>query len=342
MAGNRIIFIPFEGGVSQDSAIEGTVKSYKDKYPDCKMVEWSYYVADRDWSDKQEESPLGKGVNVNEDVITIVGHGSFLSSVMSVKANVSKPGLVLTDHPPTFPGKEIRLTVKELAARLDWMGLRTNHKYIKLLSCCGAGLGEYDPGANKLNVDLILNDKYPHTLARNLAKELGQERTWKNKKYQAHPQIRVGGYPGYVDCVKKEKMVSWLIAKDQDDLAVNTVMEERTNWAGLNPGQFPKREAFNRLEMTDNPDIPKGRRLIMFPTKVCLLCGEAEGHKQGCSNSQFNRKNMERIVPAIWYDHLGRVLHDKRQIQNPSLRPGFKPPPVTSDKLLKGRLPNPP
>jgi hypothetical protein len=108
------------------------------------------------------------------------------------------------------------LSVEEVAARLDWMGLRLGHKYIKTLSCCGAGLGEFDPGSNEINLDFVLNDKFPHTFARNLAKELGQKRTWKNKAYSAHPRIRVGGYPGFIDCkVKKDKLVSLAIEKRQ-------------------------------------------------------------------------------------------------------------------------------
>jgi hypothetical protein len=83
------------------------------------------------------------------------------------------------DKGPEFKGGEIILSVEEVAARLDWMGLRSEHKYIKTLSCCGVGLGEFDPGANEMNLGLVLNDKFPHTLARNLAKELGKNRTWK-------------------------------------------------------------------------------------------------------------------------------------------------------------------
>jgi hypothetical protein len=194
------------------------------------VVEWSYYFPDKDWSNNQAESPLGN-VNVEEDVIIVVGHGSFLRSDIGVKTSTTKPGLVLTDKGPEFKGGVIILSVEEVAARLDWMGLRSEHKYIKTLSCCGAGLGEFDPGANEMNLGLVLNDKFPHTLARNLAKELGKDRAWKNKTYLAHPRIRVGGYPGFVDC-KVQKLVSLLIEKDKDDLAVQTKKDPILNIHG--------------------------------------------------------------------------------------------------------------
>ena len=86
----------------------------------------------------------------------------------------------------------------------------------------------FDPVANEMNLGHVLNDTYPHTLARNLAKELGKNRTWKNKTYLAHPRIRVGGYPGFVDC-KVQKLVSLVIARGKDDPAVLTVKEPIRN-----------------------------------------------------------------------------------------------------------------
>src|ERR1700693_2409377 len=152
MAGKRIVFIPFEGGVSADNAITNTVASYQDKYPNCRVVEWPYYFEDKNWSKNQTQSPLGKDVNVHEDVIIIAGHGNYFTDEIAVATGKSKPGLVLTDKEPKFKNEgEIILSVQEVAARLDWMGLRTDHKYIKTLSCCGVGIGEFDPGANELN-----------------------------------------------------------------------------------------------------------------------------------------------------------------------------------------------
>jgi hypothetical protein len=308
MAGKRIVFIPFEGGVSADTAITNTVNSYQAKYPNCRVVEWSYYFPDKDWSKNQAESPLGN-VNVEEDVIIVVGHGSFLRSDIGVKTGTTKPGLVLTDKGPKFEGGEILLSVEEVAARLDWMGLRSEHKYIKTLSCCGAGLGEFDPGANEINLGLVLNDKFPHTLARNLAKELGKNRTWKNKAYSAHPRIRVGGYPGFIDCkVKKEKLVSLAIEKDKDDPAVLTKKEPLRNMWGQTQrfgigeafGEVDKSEAFNRVRL-EGVGIPQGRRVIMLPVK---------------SNAR-----VASNVPVIWYDAEGRVLYDKEEILPPPEKP---------------------
>ena len=126
----------------------------------------------------------------------------------------------------------MRLSVEEVAARLDWMGLRWNHKYIKTLSCCGAGLGEFEFGPKKLNVEKSLNDTFPLLFARDLAKELFRVRTWKGKEFSPHPQIQVGGYPGYVSCkVANPKLVAMLV-KNDDQTA--TTMETRTNWAGRN------------------------------------------------------------------------------------------------------------
>jgi len=181
------------------------------------VVEWlelSIFRENEDWSNNQEKSPLGEGVNVEEDVIIIAGHGSALTNAIEVKTETSKAGLVLTDKQPTFQNGQIRLSVEEVAARLGWMGLRWNHKYIKTLSCCGAGLGEFEFGPKELNVEKSLNDKFPLLFARDLAKELFTVRTWKNKKFLPHPHIQVGGYPGYVACkVGKPKLVAMLVKK---------------------------------------------------------------------------------------------------------------------------------
>jgi hypothetical protein len=67
------------------------------------VVEWPYYFPEKDWSNNQAESPLGN-VNVEEDVIIVVGNGSFLRSDIGVKTETTKPGLVLTDKGPEFKG----------------------------------------------------------------------------------------------------------------------------------------------------------------------------------------------------------------------------------------------
>jgi hypothetical protein len=113
---------------------------------------------------------LGKDVDVHQDVIIIVGHGNYNTGRVSVKTATKEAGLTLTDKKPSFNGGQIILSVEEVAARLIYVGLRSEHKYIKTPSCCGVGIGEFDPGENKLNVDNILNDKYPLTFARNLAR----------------------------------------------------------------------------------------------------------------------------------------------------------------------------
>jgi hypothetical protein len=149
-----------------------------------------------------------------------------------------------------------------------------------------------------------MNDKYPHTFARDLAKELAKKRTWKNKAYLAHPRIRVGGYPGFIDCkVKKEKLVSLLIENGRDDPAVLTVKEPLKNHFGQTQrfgigeafGEVDKSEAFNRFRL-EGVGIAPGRRLIMLPVQ---------------SNTRSN-------VPVIWYDGEGRTLYDKQEILPPT------------------------
>lgn len=125
-----------------------------------------------------------------------------------------------------------------------------------------------------------MNDKYPHTFARDLAKELAKKRTWKNKAYLAHPRIRVGGYPGFIDCkVKKEKLVSLLIENGRDDPAVLTVKEPLKNHFGQTQrfgigeafGEIDKSEAFNRFRL-EGVGIAPGRRLIMLPVQYAIEC----------------------------------------------------------------------
>ena len=341
MSGKRRVFIPFEGGVGADSSIDKTVASFKAKYQgDCRVVEWpegaSQAWSKHDQSARHGASPLGKDVDVNEDVIIIVGHGNYSCSVISVKTETKKAGLTLTDiqrdNSHSWEGKgEIVLRFDEVAARLIYMGLRSDHKYIKTTSCCGVGIGEFDPGENKLNVDNILNDKYPHTFARDLAKELGK----------THKQIRVGGYPGYVDCTVKEKMVSWYVPKDKDDATETKWIKKDSplvgkSWLAGNSSQ-PEREPFNRWKLEPYTENLGGGRLVMVPVKVCPECGTPDGHKPNCSKSQLVRKKFERIVPVIWYDYEGRALHGKRE-ETPT---GFRRT-VTSASLLPARLPNPP
>jgi hypothetical protein len=342
MSGKRIVFIPFEGGVGADSSIGKTVASFTAKYQACRVVAWpegaSQAWSKDDQSARHGASPLGKDVDVNEDVIIIVGHGNYSHAAISVKTETKKAGLTLTDsqreNSHHWEGSgQIILQAAEVAARLIYMGLRSDHKYIKTTSCCGVGIGEFDPGENKLNVDNILNDKYPHTFARDLAKALGK----------THKQIRVGGYPGYVDCTVKEKMVSWHVPKDKDD-ATETKWEKKDSpWGGKSwfaDSSKPEREPFNRWKL--EPYTEKlGGRLVMVPVKVCPECRKPDGHEPNCSKSQLLRKNFERIVPVIWYDHGGRALHGKREGTLAGLPDGFSRQKVTSADLLPAHLPKP-
>ena len=308
MSGKRILFIPFGGGVDADSAINGTVKTYKEKYPNCTVVGWPYGVKagfysswgkdSPDWSNDQSESPLGKGVNVIEDVIIIVGHGNHHTSEISVKAGSPESAPNLTDPKPRFNYGQIILSVEEVAARLRWMGLRSEHKYIKTTSCCGAGIGDYDPDAGKLTV---AHDNFPHAFASSLAKALGT----------SHPDIRVGGYPGYVDCkVINDKLVSPRIAVNKDDLTVATVMVIKTNDFGFKPKQMMKRALYNRYV---EPALGEpGRRVIILPASPrCPNCGVVDGHAENCG---MGDQKPERLVSVIWYDGRGRVLHSKREL----------------------------
>jgi hypothetical protein len=189
----------------------------------------------------------------------------------------------LTDNQPKFENGTITLSVEEVAARLRWMGLRSNHKRIKTLSCCGAGLGKFEFGPKKVHVEKSLNDTFPHLFARALAKELFRGRIWKEKEFWSHLQIQVGGYPGYVSCkVGQPKLVSMLVKNDDE---TPTTMQTVTNWAGLNGKEDTKREPYNRYKMLGLGH--DSRRVILVPPK-----------EQG-----------RELVPVIWYDGLGRALY---------------------------------
>jgi hypothetical protein len=65
------------------------------------VVEWpegaSQAWSKDDQSARHDASPLGKDVDVNEDVIIIVGHGNYSHPSVSVKTETKKAGLTLTD-----------------------------------------------------------------------------------------------------------------------------------------------------------------------------------------------------------------------------------------------------
>jgi hypothetical protein len=310
--GQRIIFIPFEGGVAADSAINGTLEHYKNKYTNCRVVHWPFGEEDyspnswrkksKDWSTDQSNSPLGKGVDVTQDVIIIVGHGDFYASKLSVKSNttVAVPARTNVNKIQIVDGNII-LLVDEVAARLKYMGLRSDHKFIKTTSCCGSGIGDYDLRRGTLDVNHVA---FPHNFAMNLALELGPN----------HPAIRVGGYPGYVDCKREEKQVSPRVARGSDD-GRETVMEQTTSIVGTTKSvfgtEFPKvlrRDLYNIYQSANAAQHPDQRLIILPVRKECPNCGQLGGaHAENCGL----QGQQIRLVPVIWYDHLGRVLRDK-------------------------------
>ncbi len=172
--------------ISQDPTMPGNCKRYEEKYG-----------ADLTVVMKGESLSLVE----SDDMLIIAGHGlPHTSDIAITTGPATKKSHKILGIPA-----QTTMTANDLADQLKKSGLPIKHKYIKLLTCGGAGMVAVDDENAKIDngkVTAITVSKHIHEhecLASVLAASLGK---------RDYNDVRVKGYPGFVDATKQQKMVS--------------------------------------------------------------------------------------------------------------------------------------
>ncbi|MGH7121068.1 MAG: hypothetical protein ACREFP_19115 [Acetobacteraceae bacterium] len=199
---HKWLYFPFDD-VSQDKTMPGNRQRYETKY-------------------RQNLTVVGKGQLLSlvgdNDMFIIAGHGLPNSSRIGVTTekgtsfDLGLLGGIAKRVTMTFShGTQVSITADDLADQLLLAHLPPSHKYIKLITCGGAGMAAvdetkatYDPGKPQKSETLTFIPVTGHSheddcLASVLAKALG---------LRGYGAVLVKGYPGFVDAMGQQKMVT--------------------------------------------------------------------------------------------------------------------------------------
>lgn len=275
MPNNVLIYIPFDSDLSYEPGLLKFITRYRDKYKgNCKI---HYHGKKRSKGDDISvvDDISARNVATADGTILVMGHGhphQFNLEITTAKGRV-------------------QLGYENIAQRMQEDGLDAGHKFVKSLSCCGAGLGNFDlerrviasvqhGGRTPVRVTQI----QVNCFARELAIQLGG----------GHQSIRVGGYPGYLDASLQQKLIQML---------TTTVNPKKACVGFFTWG--PKREAFNSMpeihsSLRDNPNYKNHKnrndfRLTMIPVHD--------------PDKPFDRN--DKLVEAIWFNSKGDRLVNK-------------------------------
>lgn len=193
------LYFPFDD-VSQDPTMPGNRQRYETKYG-------------------QNLTVVGKGQPLNlvgdNDMFIIAGHGLPNKSDIGVTTekgttlDLGKFGGMFKQVTMTFShGKQERMTADDLADQLatGTGPLPLTHKYIKLITCGGAGMvtvdeakATFDSTNTATAIPVTAHSHETDCLASVLAKALG---------LRHYNQILVKGYPGFVNAMGAQKKVT--------------------------------------------------------------------------------------------------------------------------------------
>jgi len=284
------LYFPFKD-ITQDPTMPGNKDRYEKKYGDRLIV--------------RQKGELASLADVHDDeMLIIAGHGLPNSSRIGITTDPGKKKqfvissgetVVFTEVSPT----QATITANDLADELLVEAkLSQTHKYIKLITCGGAGMVRADDAnvtwdeKRQVTAAPIVANSHEHMadcLASVLAKALGQ-RGYKN--------VMVKGYPGFVGAMEQQKRVLVEGASPQsqeerqrtdaqrDEVEKKTTVDFAKTWAGDVRPKFGK-------------DYWKGGQVGMVspPTK---------------------------FVNDYWFDHNGDLKKQHISLAKPDWRDNFK------------------
>jgi hypothetical protein len=186
---HKWLYFPFKD-ISNDPTMPGNQKRYEDKYGTGVTV-------------------LMKGARLmyvkEQDMLIIAGHGLPNSGKIGVTTEQGISFEVLGKTVWVKDPTEQTMTANDLAEEIADAKLPKNHKYIKLITCGGAGMVAVDDAKATIDtgkvtaVSVTAHSHGADCLASVLAKALGL------KGYQS---VMVKGYPGYVNAMGNKKTVA--------------------------------------------------------------------------------------------------------------------------------------
>jgi hypothetical protein len=184
------LYFPFKD-ITADPSMPLNLKRYKDKYADRLTV--------RQLGDGNRLDNVG-----DDDMFIIAGHGLPNDNRIGVSVKYDSPvGSILAFFGQT---REETITANDLANILMGSGLPKGHKYIKTLTCGGAGMATADTANARFNstntkvLDLPLKEvKSENCFASVLAIAMRE---------RDYYQLLVKGYPGFVNATELEKTVT--------------------------------------------------------------------------------------------------------------------------------------
>lgn len=179
------LYFPFSD-ISKDTTMPQNRKRYEDKYGQDLTVRF-------------------KGSQLNDvgddDMLIIAGHGLPNSSLIGIGTEETVSILGITFSRPT----QVTMTANDLAQELVDANLPRTHRYIKLITCGGAGMVAVDDAkatiANNVvaSVPVVNHSHQSDCLASVLAKELGR---------MLYGNVMVKGYPGFVNAIGAQKVLT--------------------------------------------------------------------------------------------------------------------------------------
>jgi len=189
------LYFPFKD-ISADPTMPKNLKRYQGKYGANLTV--------RQFGDGELFNDVG-----DDDMFIVVGHG--LPGNENIGVSVKAEGLA------GFFGKTVQVTItaNTLADMLMIGGLPYSHKYIKTISCGGAGIAIADDANVRLDrtgqkvtgMPLKEVKSQSDCFACVLAKAMAQRKYWR---------LLVRGYPGFVNAKELQKTV-FMESGDQSD-----------------------------------------------------------------------------------------------------------------------------
>ncbi len=180
----KCLYFPFTD-ISRDSTMPQNRARYESKYGGGLKVRF-------------KGDPLH---DVKDDEMLIIGgHGLPDSSKIGVSVDAGVTILGVQVRSPTM----VTMTANDLAAELAAAGLPTTHKYIKLITCGGAGIVAVDDkratiaNGRVTGLPVARHNHVAECLGSVLAKALGQRH---------YEDILVKAYPGFVNGTQNDKML---------------------------------------------------------------------------------------------------------------------------------------
>jgi hypothetical protein len=203
------LYFPLPNDIKDDPTMPANKKRYEDKY--------NKWFEERKLEVVQYPGSLDK-VQI-EDTLIVAGHG--LPGNENIGLSVDNPNTPMQERIERFVGRhrpntmQVTLQANDLADRISQAGLKKEHKYIKLITCGGAGMAVADMNSIVLKQGVekgketigdvvsisLASVNTANCLASVLAIAMAQQP-------RGFTQLLVRGYPGFVNATHLQKFLT--------------------------------------------------------------------------------------------------------------------------------------